>query len=278
MGVAVLVALGCVAAGLWQWSRHEERSAAIALVERNEAAPVVPIDQVLEPDGRLDDQDVWRHVSVVGRYVTDSPVLLRNRPVDGVPAYHLLTGMELAGGELAGRVLVVDRGWLPIDDAAGLSDLPPLPSGTVEAVVRLRAPERLAERGAPEGQVQALAPEQVRSAATSPWSASDTLPLYGAVVQEQDGGPAGARLLPGPTTDYGSHLSYAFQWWVFAVGALVGAVVLLRRDEATDDTERSGDRTAGAGTAPGRRRRATAEEEEDAILDAQEADALTRGR
>lgn len=288
LAVAALVALGCVAAGLWQWSRHQERSAAIALVETNEAAPVVPLGDVLTADGALEPDDVWRHVRVRGAYLPGSTVLLRNRPVDSVPAYHVLAGLELADGPLAGRVLVVDRGWVPSEDAAGVDDLPELPATQVELVVRLRASERLADRDAPPGQVQALAPTQVARAGG--WTADGTLDLYAAVVAEDGGAPAGLRTLPGPTTDYGSHLSYAFQWWVFAVGAFVGAVLLLRRDEAdaelaglavtgpdvpTRAATRGGPLTTNAVRAPRRRRRPTAEDEEDAILDAQEA---ARGR
>ncbi|NCT89893.1 SURF1 family protein [Cellulomonas sp. APG4] len=286
LAVAALVALGCVGAGLWQWSRHQERSAAIALVEENEAAPVVPLADVLTPDGALDADDVWRHVRVRGTYLPGSTVLLRNRPVNSVPAYHVLAGLTLTEGPLAGRVLVVDRGWVPSDDAAGVDDLPELPAAQVDLVVRLRASERLADRDAPPGQVQALAPAQVARAGG--WPVEETLDLYTAVVQEDGGAPAGLRTLPGPTTDYGSHLSYAFQWWVFAVGAFVGAVLLLRRDEADAElaglpaAERADVAARGPHVAPTagrtprrRRRRPTAEDEEDAILDAQES---ARGR
>ncbi len=78
--------------------------------------------------------------------------------------------------------------------------------------------------------------------------------------------PEGLGPLELPSTDLGPHLSYAFQWWVFAAGALVGAVILLRRDEPAPDCGR---RPPPPRPAP--RRRGRAEEEEDALLDAQEA-------
>ena len=54
IALAVLVSFACVAAGMWQWNRHEQRSAAIALVETNYEASVAPLDQVL-PDAGITD-------------------------------------------------------------------------------------------------------------------------------------------------------------------------------------------------------------------------------
>lgn len=274
LAVALVVAAGCAVAGFWQWTRHEERSAAVALVTANyDAEPVAPDD--LAGDG-LQEDEVWRPVAVRGTYV--GAAVLRNRPVSGTPAAHALGVLEIADGPWRGRLLVVDRGWFPAaQTAAGRG----VPSGTLDVVVRLRAAEPAARRDAPAGQVQAIAVEQVL--ATAGLAGADVVPdAYGVVATEDGRAPVGVTPLPRPDADLGPHLSYAFQWWVFALGALVGAVVLLRR-EAADATDASADAgthpaaDAGGGgrsepSAPrrSRRRRPTAEEEEDAILDAAE--------
>lgn len=277
IAVAVVVAAACALAGMWQWSRHVDRSAAIALVERNYGAPAVHLDElVTQPAAPLDADDVWRTAAVSGRYLGAS-VLLRNRPVGGQPGFHVLEPFLVDDGDLSGSVLVVDRGWVPTgEDGSGTVEIPSPPAGPVDLLVRLRAPERPSTRSAPPGQVQAIAPEQVRTAAGAPtWEKGTTLSAYGLMVSESGSAPADLGPLPVPSTNPGSHLSYAFQWWVFAVGALVGCVVLIRRESHRETSEEE----AGTGLdvqaplhPPARaRRRPTAEEEEDAILDAQQS-------
>lgn len=297
---ALLVAVACTGAGLWQWDRHETRSAAIAVVERNYGAEPAPLADVLDGTAVTAD-DVWRPAEVRGEYLP-SPVLLRNRPVDGHAGFHVLAPLVVGEGPLTGSVLVVDRGWVPLGEDGGTVDPPALPRGTVDVVVHLRPGEAASERDAPAGQVQAIAPEQVRAAAVEAsealdWPADATLGAYGALASEDGARPTDVGSLPEPSRDPGSHLSYAFQWWVFALGALATGVVLVVRgvrERAAELTEGlPGDQAGGAGSAdlsgtgtagavgpvgarPARtRRRPTAEEEEDALLDAQ-TDARTQ--
>ncbi|HMO11140.1 MAG TPA: SURF1 family cytochrome oxidase biogenesis protein, partial [Actinotalea sp.] len=83
------------------------------------------------------------------RYLPGSTVLLRNRPVDGRRGFHVLEAFEVGTGPLAGRVVVVDRGWLDGGaDAATVPAVPRAPAGEVELTGRLRAAERPAT-GAP---------------------------------------------------------------------------------------------------------------------------------
>lgn len=279
VAVALVVAAGCVLAGVWQWTRHEDRSAAVELVAANyDAAPATLADVV--GDG-LQPAEVWRPVTVRGAYV--GAAVLRNRPVSGTPAAHALGVLEIADGPWRGRLLVVDRGWFP---AARASAGRPTPDGTLDVVVRLRAAEPPAGRDAPTGQVQAIAVDQVLGAAGLE-GGDAVADAYGVLATEDGLVPDDVLPLPRPDADLGPHLSYAFQWWVFALGALVGAVVLLRREAAEgvpsdtlvraapdvrSDVEPGASAPRSTPTAPRRprRRRPTAEDEEDAILDAAE--------
>lgn len=281
IAVAIVVASACVGAGLWQWHRHVDRAAAIDLVEQNYGAPPAALQTLVDGPGQpLRADAVWRQASARGRYL-DAPVLLRNRPVDSRPGFHVLAPFLVEEGPLAGSVLVVDRGWVPTGEVGSADvEAPDAPAGGIDLLVRLRAAERPAVRNAPDGQVQAIAPDQVRTAADDPaWPAQATLGAYGVLVAEDGRVPADLGPLPAPSTDPGPHLSYAFQWWVFALGALVGCAVLIRRESGQDDAPdlSPADAPAAAG-APARarpqrsrRRGPTAEEEEDAILDAQQA-------
>jgi len=275
--VGLVVATACVLLGRWQWNRHVWRDAAIEVVRTNFAAPPVPLGEVLgSTDDVLGKADEWRTVEVVGRYDEDATVLLRNRPVGGTPSYHVLVPFVVEDASAgtaaqpvgAGDVLVVDRGWVPTGaDASTTVDVPQPPAGTVVLTARLRLDERPTTRSAPDGQVQAIASEQVLAAG----GLTDATP-YAAYAQRVAEDPAPAQVpgaLPPPSTDPGSHLSYAFQWWAFAVLVLGAAVVVARREAAlvaADDTA-----AAAVPSAPraARRRGGRAEDEEDALIDAQ---------
>jgi cytochrome oxidase assembly protein ShyY1 len=263
--VAVAVSVACVFLGRWQWHRHVARDAAIQLVKQNFAADAVPLGELLpEPGAVLDPGDVWRQATVTGTYDADAAVLLRNRPVDGQPGFHVLVPLELADGS----VLVVDRGWVAWDDdASGEVAVPEPPPGEVTVTAHLRADEPASDRSAPAGQVQAIDVAQVLAAGGSD---AESYGGYGAVVDEDPAAAERLGALPEPSVDPGSHLSYAFQWWTFSVGSLVAFGWLARREllEGAAAGDGSTPRAPVPPVAP-RRRRPSDEETEDALIDSQ---------
>jgi cytochrome oxidase assembly protein ShyY1 len=284
----LLVSLACTLLGVWQWNRHTARVAAAELVEANYDADPVPLTNVLaDPSAELRRHDVWRPVTASGTYLPRSSVLLRNRPVEGAPAHHVLALLEMTDVDGRPTVLVLDRGWLPAGTEVGPAGVPPLPQGVVDVVVRLRAPEQPTSRDAPSGQVYAVDPEEVAAAAGTRPGSVTVLDAYGVLADEEPEPASAPRPLPRPETDLGTHLSYTFQWWVFALGALVGVAVLARREAqalsgaapSAAEPGRTGSRGSGRTAGPhtrvarehGGRRPGRAEQEEDAILDAQQA-------
>lgn len=267
LALGVAVAVVCTFLGRWQWQRHVARDAAIAVVEANfAAAPVALSDVVTDPAARLPDADAWRSVEVRGRYLDDATVLLRNRPVDGTPAYHVLVPLQVTdpSGRGAGDVLVVDRGWVPTGaDGTADVEVPAPPRGEVTVTVRLRPGEAASSREAPAGQVQAISPPQVLAAGGVDATAYSA---YGSLVREDPAAAEPLRTLAAPSTDPGSHLSYAFQWWVFALGGLVAFTVSARREWAAAS---AGDEATPRPTRP-RRARGRDEIAEDEQIDAQE--------
>jgi cytochrome oxidase assembly protein ShyY1 len=261
--VAVAVSVACVFLGRWQWHRHVARDAAIQLVKQNYAADAVPLADLLPAPGSvLDPDDVWRQVTVTGTYDADATVLLRNRPVDGQPGFHVLVPLDLRDGS----ALVVDRGWVAWDDdASGEVSVPAPPEGEVTVTVHLRADEPASDRSAPAGQVQAIDVEQVLAAGGAQ---VESFGAYGAVVEENPAAPNRLGSLPEPSVDPGSHLSYAFQWWTFSVGSIAAFGWLARRELL--EGAALGDGTAPAPPpVPRRRRRPSDEDTEDALIDAQ---------
>ncbi|MGV8978762.1 MAG: SURF1 family protein [Cellulomonas sp.] len=267
--LVLALALGatCTFLGRWQWNRHVVRDAEIRLIDDNYSAAPVPLatlvatsDQLLPPDA------TWRQVTVTGRYEADATALLRNRPIDSMAGYHVLVPLVVVGGGEPGAVLVVDRGWIPTGkNGVDAPDVAAPPTGIVTVTVRLRPDEASSPRSAPAGQVQAISIPQVLAAGGSLPAAGSpgAYRVYGEMAAEDPtaGSPLGA--LPAPSTDPGSHLSYAFQWWTFALGSLIGFTAMARRElqDGSDD---------GPPVRPERRRRSpSAEDEEDALVDAQ---------
>jgi hypothetical protein len=84
---------------------------------------------------------------------------------------------------------------------------------------------------------------------------------------------------PKPATEEGTHLSYSLQWFAFGVLMFIGFGYAARqqaRNAAIDAEDEEDEQIMAAGGSPKRRapaprknKRPTAEEEEDAILDAQ---------
>ncbi len=291
--LALVVAVACVLLGSWQWHRREDRLARNAEVVENYDRDPVGLEDALPDPTRFPPGGTWTPVLLEGEYVPDATVLVRNRTRDGRPGYQVLVPLRSDDG----AVLVVDRGFVPIGETGERPDqVPAPPEGEVAVVARLREPEPADGRGAPAGQAQRISPAALSAAMAGAsggrFASEDVVTgAYGDLAAE-DPAPATAPLRePRPALDEGPHLSYALQWVVFAVGALVGFVVLARRT-AFDDADDADDRArAGAyaaspadGSGPAgppsppqgrpraraRTRRPSAEEEEDALLDAAE--------
>ncbi len=265
--IAILVSLACVALGRWQWTRHVARAAEVARIEANYAADPVPLSDVLTaPDDALPDDAEWRPVEAVGTYADGGSLVLRARPVEGTPAVHVLAPLVVTMADGAPAVLIVDRGWLPAGSEEVAGGIPDPPAGTVRVVARLRPPEQPSSRVGPPGQVYTIDPPAALAASGAPADVTSlpVLEAYAMLASEDPTAPLAPEPLPAPETGLGSHLSYAFQWWVFALGALVGVVVLARREATATGV---GGASAGVAATP-RRRRPSAEDEEDALVEA----------
>lgn len=257
LALAVVLAAVCVLLGTWQWDRREQAAARDAPVVANYEAAPVPADEVLTgelADGVLAEAAEWTPVTARGTYLADETLLVRNRPLNGQPGYHVLVPLRLASGE----TLLVDRGWVPTGATGQAPDVvPPPPTGEVELVARLRSPEPPAEREAPRGQLHRIDTRQIASILAGE---DVVLSAYAVLASERPAPESAPVLLPRPQTSEGPHLSYSLQWFVFAAGVFVAYGVLARRTA----------RDLRAAPAPRPRRRVTAEEEEDALVDAAE--------
>lgn len=284
LALALVVAVACVLLGSWQWHRREARLERNAQVVQNYDRDPVALGAALPDRARFPVGGTWTPVVVDGEYVTHATTLVRNRNRDGRPGYQVLVPLRSVDGE----VLVVDRGFVTIGETGERPDeVPAPPSGEVAVVSRLRVPEPTDDRDAPPGQTLRINPAalavELAEASGGRFSASDVVTgAYGDLAAEEPAPATRPQPEPRPALDEGPHLSYAMQWVVFAIGALVGFVVLARRtaqDDADDRAEQSVRIDGHAGVPPrqtpprpqpSRPRRPSAEDEEDALLDAAE--------
>lgn len=272
VALAVVFAIACAFLSNWQFSRNEERAAQLALVERNYDAEPVPLAEVIPAGGELEPQDEWRPVRLTGEYVIDEQLLARNRPHGGTAAFEVLVPFRLDDG----RVLLIDRGWVPPgQDRPEPDTVPTPPDGEATVIARLRPGEPLpaSGRSAPDGQVPTINLALVAETMAPDVGRTLELSAYGVLVSEDPAPAAAPQALESPSEDPGPHLSYAIQWILFAIMGFVfiGYVIRTERRHRREEAEEAGadPRGSAAVAAPAsRHRRDRDAEDEDAILDA----------
>lgn len=209
---AVAIAAVCVRLGFWQLDRLAQRRARNAEAVGRLALP--PLDLV----GRVAaDSARGRRIVARGVYDFARERVWPLRSFDGTPGVALVTPLRLPDGS----AVFVDRGWVPSPDAyhvdRALYREPD--SATVEGLGVIPPPAN-PPRGRDDVDPRAL---------------RDSLPY--AVLPfflQQTGPPARQgrglpRRWPPPSLDDGPHLSYAIQWFSFALIIVVGTGALLRK-------------------------------------------------
>jgi cytochrome oxidase assembly protein ShyY1 len=233
MVTMLLVIPACVELGLWQLDRLHIRQQQNGLVHRNSQAEPRPVGELTKVDGAVAAGDQWRAVTAEGHYDESHQLLVRNRVHEGDPGFYVLTPLVPAEGP----TVLVNRGWVPAPNAGGRPDVPAAPGGDVHVKGRLRPTETQKTRGpkdaadVPSGQVVRI--DVPRIAPSLPY------PVLAGYVDlvEQDPRPPivnGSYVpLPSsavPTHSEALHVSYAAQWFIFALVAPIGFFFLVRRE------------------------------------------------
>ncbi len=263
LGLVVVFAIACAFLASWQLARRADARAEIDRVEANWNSAPRPIDQVLSSRDSFDVDQKWSPVELSGRYLVDEQLLVRGRPLGGNAGFEVLVPLRLSDGS----VFIVDRGWVPAGNEQDAPDsVPAAPSGEVTVVVRLKAGEpTLPGRSAPEGQVATINLPTVAELVDGPLYTG----AYGLLDSEDPAAAVRPTAAVKPTPDEGPHLSYAFQWVVFAIMAFVALGWAIRQEYRV----RNRDDPAERERADERQRRKDAKprtdaEIEDELLDA----------
>jgi cytochrome oxidase assembly protein ShyY1 len=246
--VAVAFAIACAFLSHWQFGRNADRSAELALVSENYDAQPVPVETLVQTSGGFDEAvDKWHPVVLTGRYLPDQQLLARNRAHGGTSAFEVLVPFQLDDG----RILIVDRGWVPPGEGEGPDSVPAAPQGQATVVGRLLPGEPLPPSGretAPDGQVPTINLPLIAQRMGAQGAQLDQSAYI--LMMSEDPAPATApSALEEPTNDPGPFLSYAVQWILFAVMGFVfiGYVI---RTEVQKRREDAAEAAAGGGGVP----------------------------
>jgi cytochrome oxidase assembly protein ShyY1 len=218
--VAIVAFVGL---GRWQWGRGETRQAQWNEFEQGTSEP-----RELGSLG-LSGIERFQHVAVTGEFDGQHQFLLDNRIQHGRAGYEVLTPFQLSGG----RVVLVDRGWLP---GSGYRDRLPDISLKLAGLRRITGRvDELPAAGLAEGRAAPLHDAHWPKVTSFPTSAELSAALGRAVEPRillldasQPGGYLREWTPPGLPPS--RHFGYAIQWWAFALAAFVLWIVMgLRR-------------------------------------------------
>ena len=230
----------------WQLDRLDERRAFNDRVTEQIERPPAPLDELLAEmrsrslSGAGGDPEAieWRQALVSGRYLPDQVVWF-NRSQDGLAGDNVLTALVTDDG----ITVVVNRGFVPLG-----VEVPAPPMGDTQILARVRVPQER-QRGeltdatdtdTPVTEVRRVDLDQL--AAQLP---GEVAPVYLDLIDSIPAvEPSDPVPIPAPTLDEGPHLSYAAQWFIFALCVLIGWVLAVRRSIRT---HRRDALTAGSG-------------------------------
>lgn len=227
--VVLLAATGMALLGRWQLERAQEnrgRSAEQAEQARVAAAPR-PVERVVAARQTFPRDALGVRVSARGSWDGTRRLLVTGRELGGRSGYWVLLPLRLPDGS----AVPVVRGWVasPDDPAAAA------PVGADVQVVGLLQPSEPPPQRAP-GEASALPAGQVERVAVADLVNRWPYPLItGFVVQQAQTPATGPAPAPVPPPPLGTgldlqNLSYAVQWWLFAVLGLLFWYRLVRDD------------------------------------------------
>jgi surfeit locus 1 family protein len=208
--------------GLWQLDRLHERQARNANIERQQRGAPLRLADLARDTARAH----YRAASVEGRYDYEQELVLSPRTRRGSPGVELLTPVRVAGSDTA---VLVNRGWVYSPDGASVNQ------------TRWREGETARLKGyvelitADTSLAISSHPRVVRHVSRAELTAKIPYPVASfylvAVGDTTDLAHPARRDLP--VLDDGPHLGYALQWFSFALIAIAGAGIVVRRERKT---------------------------------------------
>lgn len=227
LGALILaLATAFVSLGFWQLRRLDERKRFNETLLSRTSEAVVPFEDLPSDPSVVP----YRRITAVGTYETDDEILLVGRSRNTLAGHELVTPLRLDDGS----ILLVDRGWVPLDVDDPPVDLAAPPEGTLEVTGVLFPSQergRFGPRHASTGvltrmhRIEIARIAQQLDGIVHPWYLlleSQQPPTEGTYPQS----------LVLPALGEGPHRSYALQWFAFAlIGLATYAAVLIKESK-----------------------------------------------
>ncbi|MBT0767910.1 SURF1 family protein [Kineosporia sp. J2-2] len=227
--VMLLAASAMAKLGEWQLERARSHGESAEQAEQAQrSSTTTPLAEVIRASETFPKTALNKKITATGHWDAENQLLVADRELDGRSGLWVLTPLITADG----TTVPVVRGWVPsAGDAAAAA-----PSDDTEVTVTglLEPGEAPASRapgetsGLPDGQIDRVAVAQLAALWPQPM-------ITGFVVLDGES-PASQNApaqVPPPTSDGAldwGNLSYAIQWWAFAVIALLFWFRLVRDD------------------------------------------------
>jgi surfeit locus 1 family protein len=226
----LVLCVAFIALGRWQWRRGEAREAEHARFERG-ARQVLALGSM--PLASVAD---FQRVSVAGTYDAAHQFLVDNMSYRDLDGYHVLTPLERPGG----KVVLIDRGWVPfLGSRSKLPDISLKTSGAVTVIGRVGdLPAAGLSFGRAPPPVSGPWPRVTSFPTLQQLSNALGRPLEPRVILLDPGAPDGyVRDWQLPGVPAMQNFGYAFQWWCFAIAAVVMWLLLSFKPRPRSPTE-----------------------------------------
>jgi cytochrome oxidase assembly protein ShyY1 len=208
----IVVGVGCVELGLWQFHRYGDRSSSNDVTEANLAADPIPVGDVMSVESSPGTDDEWRVVEATGSYDASQQLLVLYRTREGAPGVDVVVPLLTDDG----TALLVDRGWVQTGGGSDNlnPDVPEAPTGTVtvQGWVRRNASGGDTQTVPRDGSVRAISSDKIGP--TLPY------PVYDGFIDLTDEQPTPAEapiMAEAPDLGSGPHFFYGLQWFFFAL-------------------------------------------------------------
>jgi cytochrome oxidase assembly protein ShyY1 len=218
----VLFAVATTLLSNWQFERRQDRVEQIQKVLDNYDQPAIDISELSWPAAEGNSPFEWRPVTVSGQYLSEV-FLVRNRPLAGQAGFLQLVPFQLADG----KILIVERGWLPASSQLTEPQFNPVPAKEdYRLIVRVRGGEQDLGRD----RAQTLASIDLEEVSQRLAVESVITDYYGRLVSESPSNKVMPIAMPKPSLNEGNHLSYAIQWIIFGLMACVAFIWAYRNE------------------------------------------------
>ena len=218
--LVVIVSVVFCGLGVWQARRLDERLTQIERIKQRLAdAPLI-----LAPNAPVDPDELdYRRIQLRGTFDPSQEILRRNRSVNGLTGFHVVTPFRISGSQQA---VLVDRGWIPYDEATPeqrVAFAPPAGEVVIEGVAIKSQDATTAPYDPPVAPGERLdAWFRINVPRIQKQIDPPLLPVFIEQQAQYDGSATlpirGETAPPGP----GNHLSYSIQWFSFAIILLGG--------------------------------------------------------